>query len=95
MGRLDEAAATLEEVKRRNLDFDWTFLYLAATYGHLGRKQEAKSAIKMFNERMTKAGLSTILSLQWIDAFPFKERKDIERLREGLRIAGVPEQSSG
>jgi TolB-like protein len=94
MGRFDEAAATLEEVKRRNPDFDWTFFYLAATYGHLGREQEAKSAIKMFNERMTKAGYSTILSLLWIDAFPFKERKDVERLREGLRIAGVPEQPS-
>jgi TolB-like protein/class 3 adenylate cyclase len=95
MGRYDDALATLEEVKRRNPDYDWVFFYLAATYGHLGREQQAKSAIKMFNERMTKTGLSTILSLQWIDAFPFKERKDIERLREGLRIAGVPEQPSG
>ena len=94
MGRLDEAAATLEEVKQRFPDYDWAFFYLAATYGHLGREQEAKSAIKMFNERMTEAGLSTILSLQWLDAFPFKERKDIELLREGLRIAGVPEKPS-
>ena len=92
MGRYDDALATLEEVKGRYPDYDWAFLYLAATYGHLGHKQQAKSAIKTFNERMTKAGSSTILSLQWIDAFPFKERKDFERLREGLRIAGVPEQ---
>ena len=95
MGRFDEAAATQEEVKRRFPDYDWTFFYLAATYGHLGREQEAKSAIKTFNKRMTNAGASTIRSLQWIDAFPFKERKDVERLREGLRIAGVPELPSG
>jgi adenylate cyclase len=95
MGRYDEAAATLEEVKRRYPDFDWALFYLAATYGHLGREQEAKSAIKTFNERMAKAGLRFIQSLQWIDTFPFKERKDIELLREGLRIAGVPEQPSG
>ncbi|NNL76452.1 MAG: adenylate/guanylate cyclase domain-containing protein [Desulfobacterales bacterium] len=95
MGQFDEAAATLEEVKRRFPDYDWTFFYLAAIYGHLGREQEAKSAIKMFDERMTNAGSRIILSLQWIDLWPFKERKDIERLREGLRIAGVPEQSSG
>jgi tetratricopeptide (TPR) repeat protein len=94
-GRFDEAAATLEEVKRRFPDYDWTFFYLAATYGHQGREQEAKSAIKTFNKRMTNAGASTIRSLQWIDSFPFKERKDVERLREGLRIAGVPEQPSG
>jgi TolB-like protein len=95
MGHYDDALATLEEVKRRYPNYDWAFLYLAATYGHLGQNQEAKSAIKTFNERMEKAGANTISSLQRIDAFPFKERKDVERLREGLRIAGVPEQPSG
>jgi len=92
MGRYDDALATLEEVKRRFPDYDWTFFYLAATYGQLSREQEAKSAIKTFNERMTEAGASLNISLQWIDLWPFKEHKDIERLREGLRIAGVPEQ---
>jgi TolB-like protein len=92
MGRYADALESLEEVNRRNPDSDWAFFYLAATYGHLGREQEAKSAIKMFNERMTKAGASPIPSLQWIDAFSFKEWKDAERLRQGLRIAGVPEQ---
>ena len=95
MGQYDDAIATLEEVKRRYPNYDWTFLYLAATYGHLGQKQEAETAIKTFNERMTKAGSNTISSLQRIDAFPFKERNDLDRLREGLRIAGVPEQPSG
>ena len=94
MGRYGDALATLEEVKRRSPDADWTFFYLAATYGHLGRQQEAKSAIEIFNERMTKAGSSVILSLQWLDLWPFKEQKDVERLREGLRIAGIPEQPS-
>jgi TolB-like protein/class 3 adenylate cyclase len=95
MGRYDDALATLEEVKRRYPDYDWAFFYLAATYGHLGHKQEAKSAIKTFNEQMAKAGSRSILSLQWINTFPFKERKDAERLREGLRTAGVPEKPSG
>jgi len=94
MGRYDDALATLEEVKRRYPTLDWTFFYLAATYGHLGREQEAKSAIKIFNERMTKAGSSLILSLQWLDFWPFKEWKDVERLRDGLRVAGIPEQPS-
>ena len=93
MRRYDDALATLEEVKRHFPDYDWTFFYLAATYGKLGREQEAKAAIKAFNDRMTKAGASLNISLQWIDLWPFKERKDIELLREGLRIAGVPEKS--
>jgi TolB-like protein/class 3 adenylate cyclase len=95
MGRFDEAAATLEEVKRRFPDYNWAFFYLAAVYGHLGREQQAKSAIKIFNERMAKAGSRFTISLQWIDAWSFKKRKDIELLREGLRIAGVPEKPSG
>jgi TolB-like protein/class 3 adenylate cyclase/Flp pilus assembly protein TadD len=95
MGQYDEAATTLEEVKQRFPDYDWAFFYLAATYGHLGREQEAKSAIKAFNERIVKAGSKPIPSLQWINTIPFKERKDAERLREGLRTAGVPEQPSG
>ena len=92
MERYDDALAALEEVKRRFPDYDWTFFYLAAVYGHLDREQEAKSAIETFNERMAKAGASLVISLQWIDLWPFKERKDIELLREGLRAAGVPEQ---
>lgn len=95
MERYDDAIATLEEVKRRYPDYDLVFFYLAATYGHLGREQEAKSAIKTFYERMAKSGFRFIQSLQWINTFPFKERKDAERLRKGLRIAGVPEKASG
>jgi TolB-like protein len=91
MGQPNEAAATLEDVKRRFPHYDWAFFYLAAVYGHLGREQEAKSAIKTFNERMIKAGANLTISLQWIDLWPFKARKDIELLREGLRNAGVPE----
>jgi adenylate cyclase len=94
MGQYGDALITLEEVKRRNLNFDWTFFYLAATYGHLGREQEAKSAIKIFNERMTKAGSRPILLLRWLDHWPFKKQNDVERLRDGLRVAGIPEQTS-
>jgi adenylate cyclase len=95
MGKYDKAAATLEEVKRRFPDYDWALFYLAATYGHLGRELEAKSAIQMFYERMAISDSMFMNSLQWINTFPFKERKDAERLREGLRLAGVPEQPSG
>ena len=91
MGRYDEAAATMEEINRHPADRIWTFFYLAAIYGHLGREQDAKSAIQTFNERMARAGSRFTLSLQWVATWPFKEGRDIERLIEGLRIAGVPE----
>jgi tetratricopeptide (TPR) repeat protein len=95
MGRYDDAAAAMEEANQHYPGYTWTFFYLAAIYGHLGREQEARSAIRTFNERVAKGGASIMRSLQWVDGFPFKERKDVERLREGLRIAGVPEQPPG
>jgi TolB-like protein len=94
MGQYGDAAATMEEVNQHYSGYTWTFFYLAAIYGHLGREQEARSAIKIFNQQMTEAGVPAIRSLQWLDGFNYKERKDIEKLREGFRNAGVPEQPS-
>jgi tetratricopeptide (TPR) repeat protein len=91
MERFDEAAASLEQFTELKPDADFGFLFLAATYGHLGRQQEAKSAIDTFNEVRAKAGWSRLLNLQSINlGWGFKERTDLERLREGLRKAGVP-----
>ena len=94
MGQYGDAAATMEEVNQHYSGYTWTFFYLAAIYGHLGREQEARSAIKIFNQEMTEAGAPAIHSLQWLDGFNYKERKDIEKLREGFRNAGVPERPS-
>jgi TolB-like protein/Flp pilus assembly protein TadD len=94
-GRYDDALSTFEEVLRRNPDNHWTFIYLAATYGNLGREQAAKSTIRTFVERLSKAESGVVLSLQSIDRSFYKEPKDVQRLREGLRIAGVPEHPPG
>jgi tetratricopeptide (TPR) repeat protein len=91
MERFDEAAVSLEQLTKLNPDHEFGFLFLAATYGHLGREQEAESAIETFNELRAKAGWSKPLTLQFINlGWGFKERTDLERLREGLRKAGVP-----
>ncbi|MEJ2282237.1 MAG: adenylate/guanylate cyclase domain-containing protein [Desulfobacterales bacterium] len=92
MGRYEDAAAAMEEVNRHYSGYTWTFFYLAAIYGKLEREQDARAAIKRFNQRMREGGSPAIHSLQWLDGFPFKERKDIEKLREGLRNAGIPER---
>jgi tetratricopeptide (TPR) repeat protein len=91
MERFDEAAASLEQFTKLNPDNEYGFLLLAATYGHLGREQEAKSAIETFNGLRAKAGWSRPLTMEFVRlAWGFKERTDLERLREGLRKAGVP-----
>jgi len=46
--------------------------------------------LKTFNELRVKAGMNDPYTLQNIGVWGFKEQKDIERWREGLRQAGVP-----
>jgi adenylate cyclase len=106
MDRLDEAVATLTRASRADPDDELALILLAATYGHLGRLQEAESVFKQANELRRKrqedlaeaplrVGLDVFLvgpyTLDDVDLWPFKEQADRERLREGLRLAGVPE----
>jgi TolB-like protein/Flp pilus assembly protein TadD len=93
MERFEEAATTLEEAIRRST-YTETPLWLAATYGHLGRVQEAMNAIKMFDERKAKTGWFFYLDLEFVNIWWLKEQADIERLRKGLRIAGVPPEGA-
>jgi tetratricopeptide (TPR) repeat protein len=90
MERYEEAAASLEQATKRNPDNEWPFIHLAATYGQLGREQEAKSAMATFNGLRAKSGWSRPYTLQRLKGWDFKEQKDRERVREGLRKAGVP-----
>ncbi len=88
--RYDEAAATLLRAAKRNPGVAYNFLYLAAAYGQLGREQEAESAIETFNKMRANAG-EHLMSLADIGGWRFKDSADQERLREGLRKAGLPE----
>jgi TolB-like protein/class 3 adenylate cyclase len=90
MEQFDKAAISLEQYVKLNSDAEWSYLWLAATYGHLGRQQEAKSAINSFNERMEKLAWNYMSTLQGVEVLSLNDLKDEERLREGLRIAGVP-----
>ena len=88
--RYEEAAATMLKYSNSHRDDSDPFLYLAAIYGHLGRKQEAKSAFETFKK--TRAGLSIIRGTNALDQVAIYHFKDggieEERLREGLRKVG-------
>jgi tetratricopeptide (TPR) repeat protein len=93
MGDYEGAAATFDRAAGRNPENDWTFVYLAAAYGHLGNQQDAKIAVEAANALRAQRGWST-LTLENVD----KERAFGERvavlperksLREGLGQAGV------
>jgi TolB-like protein len=93
MERFEEAATTLEEATRHSTHIE-TPLWLAAAYGHLGRVQEATDAIKIFEKRKAKTGWFFVLDLEFVNIWWLKEKADKERLRKGLRIAGVPPEKS-
>jgi TolB-like protein/class 3 adenylate cyclase len=86
--RFEEAAATLLRATKRNPGDEWNFFLLAAAYGQLGREKEAKSAIETFNNVRLKAQQRPY-TLTDIDYWTFKKPVERERLRNGLRKAGL------
>ena len=60
---------------------------LAATYGAIGVKDEARAAGK---EVLARNPSFTVQS--WTIAAPYKNQADLERELDGLRKAGLPEQ---
>ncbi len=90
-GRFEEAADVLERAADRDPLMIYGYDYLAAAYGHLGRIEEAKAAVEKYNEINERIGWET-LTLGYVgQGITFKEEADRGRLREGLRLAGVPE----
>jgi tetratricopeptide (TPR) repeat protein len=88
--RFEAAATSLEGATALNPDDQFPFLLLGATYGHLGRKEEAQSAIARANELAVQQGYFpvTISTAGRIYLFQLPDR---ERFRTGLRLAGVPD----
>ncbi len=110
MERYEDAVGALAKAAQSNPDDDRSLIILAAAYGHLKREREAKSAIGKANRlrgerqrRLTgtgmKAGIDVLLLGPYtqndVALWPFKIREDRERLREGLRLAGVPKVGTG
>ena len=86
MGEYVDAVATLERVVDLDAANHRTYIYLAATYGHLGRQVDANMALDKANELRAKAGwgpytLASVDELEWIG--------DSTLFKEGLRKAGV------
>jgi TolB-like protein/class 3 adenylate cyclase/rhodanese-related sulfurtransferase len=93
--RYEEAAELLERAVSRQPEFEYTYRLLAATYGHLGRFQDAKVAAEKFNEFKIKSTGSP-LTLEHVETWFGGGAYDLDKtylhqLVEGLRKAGVPE----
>ena len=87
MGRYEEALTSFEEYHKRRPDNPiWL---LAATYAHLGQKEEATGVLK---EYMKSRGYTeyTVKRASKYHFHAFKDPRDTERFAEGLRKAGLP-----
>jgi TolB-like protein/class 3 adenylate cyclase/rhodanese-related sulfurtransferase len=96
MENYEEALITFERAVKRNPESEMSLIYLASTYGHLGKMREAEDTIETTNElRATSGGLGA-LSLESvvssgfsafrgkIDWQSFGTKAAQERLRAGL-----------
>jgi adenylate cyclase len=84
--RHEDAAAVLQKLVERNPGFIRGHLLLAATYGHLGRNEDAEWAAQ---EALTLLPGLTISQRRKI--VPYGREVDINRYLSGLRKAGLPE----
>jgi TolB-like protein/class 3 adenylate cyclase/rhodanese-related sulfurtransferase len=79
--QFDEAVATFERAVKRNPDNEIPLIYLASSYGHLGRMTEAEAAIEAANDVRARHGMGA-LSLESVDRYdgsPFKGEIDFNR----------------
>jgi tetratricopeptide (TPR) repeat protein len=84
--RYEEAAAQFEKVVAANPQFLRGHLLLAATYGQMGRLDDAEWEAQ---EVLTLQPEATLRQRRGI--IPYEKQADIERYIEGLRKAGIPE----
>jgi len=91
MEHYEDAAHTLYRATKRNPEFDWNYILLAAAYGHLGREEEARAAAARFDQlRFEKTGREPAFTLADLRYWSIKNEAGLNRLREGMRKAGVP-----
>ncbi|NJM91341.1 MAG: tetratricopeptide repeat protein [Rhodospirillaceae bacterium] len=92
LGQYEQAANSLAKATSLNREDAAGFLLLGATYGHLGRKAEARTAVAAFDALMHQRGLPPITATYAWGTWGFKKREDRDRLYDGLILAGVPER---
>ncbi|MCG8426455.1 MAG: winged helix-turn-helix domain-containing tetratricopeptide repeat protein [Chromatiales bacterium] len=86
LGRYDEAVTTLESALERNENVVQIRLYLAASYMHVDRKDDAEWEI----EQIIMQDPATTLS-HTRKSFPLKDSAQVNIFLEDLRAAGLPE----
>ena len=89
----EEATVSLENAHRLAQDNPGVLMFLIASYGHLSRGADAELAMKNFRALASTRSMEWIFSATVFDVYwwRFKREEDAQRLRMGLRLAGLPE----
>jgi TolB-like protein/class 3 adenylate cyclase/Tfp pilus assembly protein PilF len=84
------AASSFASATKLNPDDEWPFMALAASFGQLGRTEDAAAALARHNQiRIEHGGVP--LTMSNAPRLRFRRTADVQRLWKGLRLAGVPE----
>ena len=86
LGEFEEAAAFIEKSVERNPEFVPARIYLAATYGHLNRLEDAAWQVEEVFAIYPELSLAREQELN-----VYRQPEDLDRLIEGLRKAGLSE----
>ncbi len=81
LGRYEQAIDLLQRHLARKPDTEISRVLLAASYGHLGRKEEAQAEWKEADPDDTLEHLKHVL--------PYKNPADLEEVVDGLRKVGL------
>ena len=92
MGHLEEAAALIEKALTLNPEATTWTIVLAATYGLLGRDQEAQDAAFRYISMWGGINTSIRRKMYW---FPFKDPEVAERFASGLLKTGLFGERAG
>ena len=68
---------------------EWTYLFLAAAQAQLGNQEEASAALAHFDRLYAQSGEDPF-TVSRVEHWAFKRQTDRERVKEGLRKAGLP-----
>jgi TolB-like protein/class 3 adenylate cyclase/thioredoxin-like negative regulator of GroEL len=85
----DGAVEALKQATELNPEDRWSYRLLLATYGHLGRKEDAERILDVTSRNWRGYDPLTIPAVSYW--YPFKTAEDQNRLVVGLRAANVPE----
>ncbi len=90
-GGYEEALQVIERAIKTSPEYEYNYPLLASIYGQLGEEEKAAQAVKKYHELRgnSEGGNLTLQSMN--DWTPFRNKEDLKRLQDGLRVAGVPD----